>query len=326
MPACWSRSARPPASPASRSASADRGLADRWRSRRTARPSTPPPPPRPPRSAPPPTSPAASINGGYFAIDPDGKTAYAVGPVGAATGLVRATVTPVNLATNTPGKPFRLCSNPHTIAFTPDGKTAYVTCPGPSRHGHRLTRPPTRPAGRSPSEPCPCHRHHPGREDRLCPGADTVTPISTATNTPGKPIRLGSTPDAIAITPDGKTAYVGATGTVIPISTATNTPGTPIRIGAGIPAEDIAFTPDGKTAYVANEGPTGRVVPISTATGTPGKPILIGVGAIIAITPDGKTVYAAAHNKVVPISTVTNTPGKPIRLPDGLPTWIVATP
>jgi DNA-binding beta-propeller fold protein YncE len=125
----------------------------------------------------------------------------------------------------------------------------------------------------------------------------------------------------------GPSVYAGAIGTVIPISTATNTPGTPIRIGAGIPAEDIAFTPDGKTAYVANfEGPTGRVVPISTATGTPGKPILIGVGAIIAITPDGKTVYAAADNKVVPISTATNTPGKPIRLPGGLPTWIVTTP
>jgi hypothetical protein len=159
-------------------------------------------------------------------------------------------------------------------------------------------------------------------------GVHTVTPINTATNTPGKPIRLGSNPTAlIAITPDGKTAYVGTTGTVIPISTATNTPGKPIRIGAGVPAEEMVFTPDSKTAYVANEeGPTGRVIPISTATSTPGKPIRIGVGTVIAITPDGKTVYAAAQNKVVPISTATNTPGKPIRLSDGLPTWIVATP
>ena len=58
----------------------------------------------------------------------------------------------------------------------------------------------------------------------------------------------------IAITPDGKTAYVvdGADhpgwGTVTPIATATNTAGKPIRVGA-VP-QAIAMTPDGKTAYV----------------------------------------------------------------------------
>ena len=35
-----------------------------------------------------------------------------------------------------------------------------------------------------------------------------MTPIATATNTAGPPITVGSGPDAIAITPDGKTAYV----------------------------------------------------------------------------------------------------------------------
>jgi DNA-binding beta-propeller fold protein YncE len=144
----------------------------------------------------------------------------------------------------------------------------------------------------------------------------------------GTPIHPGSGLTAlIAITPDGKTVYVGTIGTVIPISTATGTPGTPTRIGTGVPAEEIVFTPDGKTAYVTNEeGPTGRVVPISTATGTPGKPILIGVGSTVAITSDGKTVYAAAQNKVVPISTATNRPGKPIRLPYGFPGGILTTP
>ena len=35
-----------------------------------------------------------------------------------------------------------------------------------------------------------------------------MTPINTATNTAGTPITVGSRPGAIAITPDGKTAYV----------------------------------------------------------------------------------------------------------------------
>ena len=35
-----------------------------------------------------------------------------------------------------------------------------------------------------------------------------MTPIETATNTPGPPIPVGSGPWAFAITPDGKTVYV----------------------------------------------------------------------------------------------------------------------
>ena len=59
-------------------------------------------------------------------------------------------------------------------------------------------------------------------------GSGTVTPIPTATNTAGPPITVGGNPYAIAITPDGKTAYVAndiGAGTVTPIATATNTAG-----------------------------------------------------------------------------------------------------
>jgi YVTN family beta-propeller protein len=38
--------------------------------------------------------------------------------------------------------------------------------------------------------------------------SNTVVPINTRSNTPGRPIPVGNRPDAIAITPDGKTAYV----------------------------------------------------------------------------------------------------------------------
>ena len=75
-----------------------------------------------------------------------------------------------------------------------------------------------------------------------------VTPISTAANTAGKPIRVGKEPDAIAITPDGRTAYVASSGTVTPIATATNTPGLAIRVGranAGLVGDrDHAGWPD----------------------------------------------------------------------------------
>ncbi|MFI5068585.1 MAG: YncE family protein, partial [Streptosporangiales bacterium] len=96
----------------------------------------------------------------------------------------------------------------------------------------------------------------------------TVTPISTATNTPGPAIKVGSNPQDIAVTPDGKTAYVANfySGTVTPISTATNTPGPAIPTGTA--PGWIAVTPDGKTAYVTNEY-SGTVTPISKTHNTP---------------------------------------------------------
>ena len=73
----------------------------------------------------------------------------------------------------------------------------------------------------------------------------------------------------IAITPDGKTAYVlSFSDTVTPINLATNTAGPPIHVGGPLTA--IAFTPDSKTAYVAS---TDGVIPISMATNTAGRPI-----------------------------------------------------
>ena len=79
----------------------------------------------------------------------------------------------------------------------------------------------------------------------------TVIPIRTATNKKGKAFKVGSGPGDIAITPNGKTAYVIINSPhVIPIDTATNKAGKPIRVGSG--PSDIAVTPNGKTAYVTN--------------------------------------------------------------------------
>ena len=191
----------------------------------------------------------------FIAITPDGKTAYVshpglrtVTPVNTATGTPgkpinihglfplwdgqivfmpggktgyvttwSGTVTPINTATNAPGKPIHVgyfcCGN---MAITPDGKTAYVT----SQNGCRVT-------------------------DHRC--TYTVTPISTATGRPGKPIHVGSGPDTftpeIVITPDGKTAYVTTGSGVTPISTATGTPGKPIHVVGSPFGHAIAITP-----------------------------------------------------------------------------------
>jgi DNA-binding beta-propeller fold protein YncE len=114
---------------------------------------------------------------------------------------------------------------------------------------------------------------------------DGLVPISTATNTPSKPIHVRGM-SGVAITPDGKTIYVGTGDTVIPISTATNTPGRPIHFRAEV--STIAVNADGNTTYVeigARSGPR-MLVPVSTATNTPGTAITVGSYPVaIAITP-----------------------------------------
>ena len=87
------------------------------------------------------------------------------------------------------------------------------------------------------------------------PAPGTVTPVATGTNTPDKPIKISGFPAAIAITPDGKTAYV--------VSLPMGNHGHPDQHRhqhAGQADQDrrrtpqsavaIAITPDGKTAYV----------------------------------------------------------------------------
>ena len=95
----------------------------------------------------------------------------------------------------------------------------------------------------------------------------------------------------MAITPDGKHAYVAnhGDGTVSVITTATGAVSAPITVGNG-PA-GVAITPDGKHAYVTNSG-DGTVSVITTATGAVSAPITVGNGPVgVAITPDGKHAY-----------------------------------
>jgi YVTN family beta-propeller protein len=134
-------------------------------------------------------------------------------------------------------------------------------------------------------------------------------------------------PDAIAITPDGATAYVAnfGSGTVTPIDTATNTAGPAIAVGKG--PDDIAITPDGATAYVADAN-AGTVTPVSIASGKAGPAIKVGgFPDDIAITPNGKSAYVTiitAKNSVVPIQTATNTAGKPIKGPKSASVIVIA--
>jgi len=162
----------------------------------------------------------------------------------------------------------------------------------------------------------------------------TVTPIRIATNTALPPVKAGRAPNAIAITPDGKTVYVANNNsdTVTPIRTATNTALPPVKTGHSPTA--IAITPDGKTAYVANSGlatnpsAPSTVTPIRTGTNTALPSVKVGrFPQAIAVTPDGKTAYVVNLNSdtVTPIRTATNTALPPVKTGHS-PTAIAITP
>jgi YVTN family beta-propeller protein len=148
----------------------------------------------------------------------------------------------------------------------------------------------------------------------------TVTPIDVATGKPGPEIKVGSGPVAVAVTPDGKTAYVvnqggaSGSGTVTPIDVATGEPGPEIKVGRE--PYGVAVTPDGKTAYVTNsDGDT--VTPIDVATGEPGPEIKVGSWPRgVAVTPDGKTAYVTNQHggTVTPIDVATGKPGPEIKV------------
>jgi len=181
---------------------------------------------------------------GYIAITPNGKTALVVSSRG---------VTRINTATGKAGKSIKAGKSPAAIAITPNGKTAYVANVG----------------------------------------SGTVTVIDIATRAVVRTISVGqpttiSLPfnyptGLIAITPNGKTAFVVSRRGVTPINTATNRAGKVIKAGQG-PAY-IAITPCGNTAYVSDNA-SDTITPISTATGRAGRAITVGDSpGAIAIAP-----------------------------------------
>jgi len=142
--------------------------------------------------------------------------------------------------------------------------------------------------------------------------------LSTQTANPANHVSIGMSsegaPSDVAITPDGKTAYVVDNEKVVPIDIATNKAGTPIPIP--LFGEAIAITPDGRFAYVTSifVGPS-EVSKIDLATNTVVAEIPVGVSPFgVAVTPNSRTVYVASNGdgSAYPIDVATNAVGPAI--------------
>jgi len=250
-----------------------------------------------------------------IAASPDGATVYVAS--GAHNPDDPGEITPVDTRVNGVGQPITVGMEPDTIAFAPNGKTAYVA-----------------------------------DDDNF-----EVTPINVATGRARRPVRadMGGTTASIVFTPDGKTAYVGAAGgqitpidvstgvagtripgsflsmaiapdgktlyvlgagrKVTPVNTTTNSPGTPLTANAANSGGELVTSPDGKTLYVLNE--YGDLTVISTVANTVGKRINTSPDdypRTMAITADVKTVYITSRVGVSTFDTASQTIGKPIML------------
>ncbi|HSK49245.1 MAG TPA: PKD domain-containing protein [Solirubrobacterales bacterium] len=145
-----------------------------------------------------------------------------------------------------------------------------------------------------------------------------AAPVELTTQAIGGQVPIGmsseGTPADVAITPDGKTAYVVDNEQVVPIDVATNTAGTPIAIP--IFGQAIAIAPDGRFAYVSSVfvGPS-EISKIDLATKTVVATIAVGDNAFgLAVTPDSRTLYVASNGdgSVYPVDVATNVVGAAI--------------
>jgi YVTN family beta-propeller protein len=122
-------------------------------------------------------------------------------------------------------------------------------------------------------------------------GSGDVSVIDRSTNSTLATIPVGSNPDGIASTPDGKSVYVTNFGanTVSVLDTNTNQVTATVPVGSG--PVGVAITTNGQFAYVTNRA-DGTLSAIRTATNTVTATIPVGSGPdAVAITPDGARAY-----------------------------------
>jgi YVTN family beta-propeller protein len=224
----------------------------------------------------------ALVVGGWLLVsggnDPPSVLTPAAGVVGGCAGKAYVTngsgsVSVIDTATGKVSAPIPVGGSLGGVAFTPDGRHAYVT--------------------RSKIA-----------DDNSPDG--TVSVIDTATGVVSATIDVAA-PTGIAITPDGTHAYVTnndgnqRSGWVSVIDTATGKVSAPIPVGGsphgGYPS-GVAITPDGTHAYVtyfAGTNGDGLAV-IDTATGVVSARIDLGklsVAPGLAFSPDGTHAYVA---------------------------------
>lgn len=227
-------------------------------------------------------SPTTVSIGGYLsglAITPDGKTLV--------VGSINGRVTRVDVKTMTK-KPSDTAVIPglHQIAITPDGKTAFVTNYG----GDDVTG------------------------VKVPVGTVSTINVKTGKKDPTD-IAVGGTPYGLAITPNGKTAWVvngnqptDLQTTISAINVRTRKKTSTDIEGVGTGDGTVAFTPNGRTALVTSAFYGVALVDVRERTVSARIPVK-GIPLGVAITSDGETAYVVTEfgGTVAPVNIRTAT-------------------
>jgi YVTN family beta-propeller protein len=122
-------------------------------------------------------------------------------------------------------------------------------------------------------------------------GSNTVSTIDVKTGAKDPTdMAVGTYPQGVAITPDGKTVFVANSlgGTVSTIDVKTRTKN-PADIAVGTRPVDVAVTPNGKTAFVTNSlAGTVAAVDVKTRTNDAADVLVGSIPSRVAVTPDGR--------------------------------------
>jgi uncharacterized delta-60 repeat protein/gliding motility-associated-like protein len=235
-------------------------------------------------------------------VTPVNSAEYAYVPNG-------ATVSVINLLTNTQETTVSVGSGPFGVAISPSGSYAYISNQSSNNvsviNTSTNTVTATIPVG---SIPYGIAISPDGSKVFVANNQSaTVSVINTATNTVSATVSVGTDPIGIAVSPDGSKVYVANRGSnnVSVINTATNT------VSALLSANGpfgIVVSPDGSKVFVANQF-GGSVSVFNGSTNALITTIAVGSEPRgITISPNGSRVYVAnrVSNNTSVINTVTN--------------------
>jgi YVTN family beta-propeller protein len=230
------------------------------------------------------------ISGAYGSLvfAPDGTAAYVVGSTpGWDNG--NATLLTVDTATDAiDGAVTTFGYDSATVAASPDSGTVYVASQGSPIAGQYGM-------------------------------GGGLTVINATTSTTEATIAVGTGPDDLVVSPDGRTLYVSnfgagsdttpltlptVPGTVSVVDTATNSVRHTITVG--LAPDAIAVSPDGRAIYVSNfQGDSVSVINTATETVTQTIPV-DDEPTGIAVSPDGETLYATTYDGVHEVLSLVN--------------------
>jgi large repetitive protein len=137
-----------------------------------------------------------------------------------------------------------------------------------------------------------------------------VTPAGTdLTMAAGDQSPLAGAPRAIALAPDGGTAYIAGDDALRVVDTGTGATAVTVPVTEG---QDVVVSPDGATVYVTSFAQADRdhVIVVDAASRTIVDTIPLGIaayGSRLALSPDGGTLYVASQHDSYPDPDLTGT-------------------